>query len=246
MNLRRQSNTNPPTNLLVTIKTIHADVGESLNDDELTHLLRESTLPAEEGFTFLSFSNGYVMLSVPHQDPADWYPPQGWIAPDKERVANTIAETYELELYEPIDAISSFQNHHAGSAIVHHHFEFTDGRQTVITAHPLYLKVRLFGKSPEHRYAWEALSPLPLGPDLLHDISRLYEKQNKHKKPEPDDPAHSGKNASLHADEIPWAPGSLPRDLDDWLQTERLTEKARPIGSNEQPGATGSAVQRFP
>ena len=176
MNTQRQIPQDRPTNLLDTIKTIRAKVGEALNDDELTRFLQECTLPTEAGFAFLIFSNGHVTLSVPRQDPADWYPQVGWIAPEKERIAGAIAEKYGLSFYEPVDVISGFQNHHAGAATIHHHLEFTDGRQTVIVAHPLYLKVRLFGKSPDHRYAWEPLFPLPLGPDLLQDISSLYEK----------------------------------------------------------------------
>jgi hypothetical protein len=175
-NTRRQPLTYLPTNLLDTIKTLRAEVGEVLNDDEFTRFLRESVLPIEAGFAFLFFSNGYVTLSVPRQDPADWYPQQGWIAPRKERIARAIAQKYDLSFYEPVDVTSGFHNHHVGSAIVHHHLEFTDCRQAVIVAHPLYLKVRLFGKSPDNRYAWEALCPLPLGSDLLQDISRLYER----------------------------------------------------------------------
>lgn len=165
----------PPTNLLGAIKTVRAEVGEALNDEELTRFLRESILPTEAGFAFLIFSKGYVTLSVPHQDPADWYPQQCWIAPKKERIARVIAEKNGLQLYEPVDVTANACGPRAGTAIVHHHLEFTDGRQTVIVAHPLYLKVCLFGKSPDHRYAWEALCPLPLGPDLLQDVSRLYE-----------------------------------------------------------------------
>lgn len=237
LNSQRPPPIAPPTNLLGAIKTIRAVVGEALNDDELTRFLRESALPTEAGFAFLIFSKGYVMLSVPHQDPSDWYPRQGWIAPDKERIARAIAKKYELSLYEPMDMTSGFENHHAGSAIFHHHLEFTDGRQTVIVAHPLYLKVCLFGRSSDHRYAWEALCPLPLGPDLLQDVSRLYEKQNQRAKPEPDPPASFEKHARRRADEILRAPGSLPRDLDEWLRTEHelLAELKGPAG-----GTTGT------
>jgi hypothetical protein len=174
-NIQKPASICPPTNLLDAIKLTRAEVGEALNDDELTRYLRQFPWPTEAGFAFLIFSNGYVTLSVPHQDLADWHPQQGWITPWKEQIAKTIAEKYGLELYEPIDVSSRFQNHRAGIATVHHHLEFTDNRQSVIVAHPLYLKVCLFGKSSEHRYAWEPLCPLPLGPDLLRDISRLYE-----------------------------------------------------------------------
>ena len=249
MSLQGQPNAEPPTNLLDTIKTTRADAGEALNDDELTRLLREYPLPVEAGFAFLTFSDGCVTLSVPHQNPADWYPQQGWIAPDKERIAKMIAETCGLQLYEPVDVTSIVQNHHAGS-IAHHHFEFTDSRQTVIVAHPLYLKVRLFGKSPDHRYAWEAPCQLPLAPNLLQDFSPLYEKQNKRRKPATDTLKPSEIPARRGADEILRPANGLPRGLDDWLHAEcvPLAGGACPIGSNDQAGAADKCRnhQRFP
>jgi hypothetical protein len=51
--------------------------------------------------------------------------------------------------------------------------------------------------------------------------------QNNYKKLEFDDPAPSEKHAGRRADEILRAPGCLPRDLDDWLRTERDPETGK-------------------
>lgn len=167
-------NCKPGTHLLDTIRAIRASVGDGLNDDELTRLLRERTLPTEAGFAFLSFYDGCVTLTVPPQDLEDWYPKQGWLVPEKQKIAEAIAEKYKLSFYEPVDMTWSVQDPQSDSAAIHHHFELCDCRQCVIVVHPLYLKLRLFGKSPDHRFAWEPLCPLALGPDLLRDISTLY------------------------------------------------------------------------
>lgn len=179
INTQRPPTACPPRNLLGAIKAMRAEVGDALNDEELTRFLRESALPTEAGFAFSIFSKGYVTLSVPRQYPARWYPRQDWIAPRKERIARAIAEKYELSLYKPVDATACACDPQAGTAMVHHHLEFTDSRQIVIVAHPLYLKVCLFGKSPDHRYSWEPLCPLLFGPDLLKDLSRLYERKSE-------------------------------------------------------------------
>jgi len=160
--------------LLDTIKAIRAGIGDGLNDNELTRLMRESTLLGEAGFGFVCFCDGYVTLSVPEQDPASWYPEKGWIAPEKEKVAREIACEYGLSLYEPVNAATNFWHPQGDSAPVRHHLELTDRWQTVVVAHPQYLKIRLYGKSSDHRYSWEALYPLPLGPDLLQELSALY------------------------------------------------------------------------
>ena len=161
--------------LLDAIRAAKERVGEGLNDHELTRLLLLDTeLPTEAGFTFLSFSGGVVTLSVPKQDLKNWYPEQGWIAPAKEKVARALAEKYGLSLYEPVDTTTSFLHPPSDPEIARHHIELNDRWQAVIVAHPHYLKVRLLGKSPHHRYGWEALTPLALGPEILQDVSSLY------------------------------------------------------------------------
>jgi hypothetical protein len=116
------------------------------------------------------------MLTVPPQELADWYNDQGWIAPEKEKTARGIAKKYGLLLFEPVDTTSNFQSGQTPSPCVHHHVEMTNGRQTIIVAHPQFIKIRLFGKTPEHLYAWEALCPLTHGCDLLQDLSTLYQR----------------------------------------------------------------------
>jgi hypothetical protein len=114
------------------------------------------------------------MLAVPPQEMSDWYNDQGWISPEKEKTARVIAKKYGLLLFEPVDSTSTFQDLQTSATRVHHHLEMTNGRQTIIVAHPQFLKIRLFGKTPEHLYAWEALCPLPHRCELLQDISTLY------------------------------------------------------------------------
>ena len=174
--LNRQQITTPKwhPHLLDTIKTIRASVGDGLNDDELTRLLRETTLLSEAGFCFLSFSCGVVTLTVPEQDLTSWYPQKGWIAPQKEQLARAIAQKYELSLYVPVDAATSFWHPPSDPPAAHHHLELTDHWQTVVVIHPHYLKVRLYGKSSALPHLAETLCPLQLDSNLLRDLSALY------------------------------------------------------------------------
>lgn len=165
----------PSTHLLDAIRAIRECVGDGLNDDELTRLLRQTTLPTEAGFAFLSFCSGMVTLSVPLQDLANWYPEQGWIAPEKERNARAIAEKYGLLLGEPPDEPSTYRYPSSSSANKRHHLELWNRWDAIIVAHPNYLKVRLFGASSESRYVSDAKMPLLLGPDVLQDLSALYQ-----------------------------------------------------------------------
>lgn len=47
--------------------------------------------------------------------------------------------------------------------------------ETVVVAHPDYLKVRLFGARPDSRYVPDAKQTLPLSHDLLQDLAALYQ-----------------------------------------------------------------------
>jgi hypothetical protein len=163
------------THLLDAIRATRESVGEGLNDDEFTRLLQQTTLPTEAGFAFLSFCSGIVTLSVPQQDPAAWYPEKGWIAPEKEKVARAIAEKHGLSLGEPPDEASSFRFPRPDAANTHHHLELRNRWDAIIVAHPNYLKVRLFGASPDSRYTWNTRTPVILGPDLLQTLAALYQ-----------------------------------------------------------------------
>lgn len=165
----------PTTHLLDSIRAVRASIGEGLNDDELTRFLRQTGLPAEAGFAFLSISQEFVTMTVPQQNLANWYPEKGWIVAEKERIARAIAEKYELSLCESPDETSSFRFPSSDSSTVHHHLELTNRWETIIIAHPCYLKVRLFGTTSASRFLSDAKVPLLLGPELLQDLSALYQ-----------------------------------------------------------------------
>lgn len=155
--------------LLDAINSIWTSVGDALNDNDLTHFLAAAGLPAEAGFTFLSYSDGCVILAVPKQNPDDWCSETGAIAVAKEKIAGDIAKKYGLLLCEPIDGPPTFQ-----PQSVRRHLALANSRQTVVVVHPLFLKITLLGRSLEHVYGKEPQFPLRLGPDLLKDISLLY------------------------------------------------------------------------
>jgi hypothetical protein len=161
--------------LLDALRAARESVGEGLNDDELTRLLLLDTeLPTEAGFTFLSFSGGVVTLSVPQQDLAKWYPEKGWIAPEKEKTARAIAEKHQLALGEPPDLASSFHFPNSEEATVHHHLQLGTRRETVVVAHPKYLKVRICRDAAGGIFSMDERQPLTLGPELLQDLAALY------------------------------------------------------------------------
>ncbi len=149
--------------LLRRIISLRTTVGNGLNDEELTRLLRQEDLPSEDGFTFVSLSEGCATFSVPPQDPAKWYPEKGWIAPNKEAIARAIAENCGLSLHEPPDEQFTFT---PSGAEVHHHLEMGYQMETIVIAHPRYLKIRLFGFSGNR--------PLPLPRNLLERLAALY------------------------------------------------------------------------
>lgn len=162
------------TQLLDRVRAIRASVGDSLNEIEFTQLVKRLTLPAEAGFEFLNFSGGFVLLAVPQQDPANWYPEQGWIVAEKEQIARKIADKHELSFCEPPDTTPSSLFPGTEPPELHHHLELNNRWETVVVAHPYYLKVRLFGATSAILYARTAQSPLNLRAELLHDLSALY------------------------------------------------------------------------
>lgn len=171
---RRESARNGQS-LLEWIQAVRVGVGDGLNDAELTHLLREIVLPPEGCFRFLTYSEGFVTLVVPDQDPESWYPRQGWITEEKERLARGVAEKRGLRVCRPPDAIAGYRAPGDETRHVHHHLEFTNEVETLVVAHPWYLKVRLFGSYPGARYTGGSRNPLLHDPELLRDLSALYE-----------------------------------------------------------------------
>ena len=166
---------NSQIHLLDAIRASIESVGEALNDDELTRLLLLNTdLPTEAGFTFLSFCGGVVTLSVPKQDLAKWYPDQGRVSPEKEKIARELGEKYGLTLCEPPDRSSSSWFPDFEQARIHHHLELVARRETIIIAHPKYLKVRMYCDIADSGFTKKAAKPLALGPELLQELSALY------------------------------------------------------------------------
>jgi hypothetical protein len=162
---------NASTHLLDIIRLIRARVGDGPDDDEFTRLLKQTELPHEAGFAFLSYGNRFAMLSVPQQNLANWYPETGWIRAEKETIASAIAEKYNLSLCEPPDSVYPPLD----PPDPHHHLQLNDRRETIVIVHPQYLKVRLFGTTVPTIYAGTAHRPLLLGPDLLQDLSAFYQ-----------------------------------------------------------------------
>jgi hypothetical protein len=160
--------------LLDRIRAARASIGDGLNDTEFTMFLQQRALPAEAGFAFLCFSDGFVTLSVPPQDLKTWYPEQGWIRTEKEQVARSIATKYGISLCQPPDHAPQFVLPTPNSKGVHHHLEMTTEGHTTVIAHPQYLKICIFGSDTRARFSWSQ-HPLPLNPELLRDLSALYE-----------------------------------------------------------------------
>jgi len=162
------------THLLDSVIALRASVGDALAEDEFSCLLRESALPPEAGFTFLTFCAGFVTLNVPPQDLADWYPKSGWILPEKDSIARTIAAKYDLFLCEPPDVVTGCHYTGPDAQRVHHHLELGQNREIIVIAHPRFLKVRLYAGKSALLYAHAARSSLLLDPQLLTDLSALY------------------------------------------------------------------------
>jgi hypothetical protein len=158
------------THLLNCIRAFRTCVGDGLNDFEFTQLLGQSGLPSEAGFEFVSYCERFVTLSVPKQEDACWFPEKGWILPEKEKLARTLAEKYGLSLCMPPDALYVC----CDAPQPHHHLEMSNKWETIIVAHPRYLKVRAFAATDPTRSTRTALRPLQMGPELLKDLSGLY------------------------------------------------------------------------
>jgi hypothetical protein len=156
--------------LLNFIQALREEAGDELSEEGFVRLLKKTELPTESGFAFVSYCDRFVTLSVPQQDPENWYPAKGWILPAKVKIAKAIGDKYGLSLYEPPDvAYPPFDkpNHH-------HHMELGNRNETIIIAHPQFLKIRLFPATNFFCSTVPAYPPFPLGPHLLQDLSGLY------------------------------------------------------------------------
>jgi hypothetical protein len=161
--------------LLSRIVSLRKIVGDGLSDEELTCLLREEALLAEDGFTFVSLSDGCGTFSVPPQDLAKWYCKNGLITPEKEATARVIAEKCGLSLYEPPDECRPGQYPEIGPSRMVHHLQLTNDLETIAVAHPHYLKIRLFASAEKRPFSLrEDIRPLHLPTDLLGQLAALY------------------------------------------------------------------------
>jgi len=211
--------------LLETVRALQASVRDDLDDNEVTRLLRESALPTEAGFRFLSFSDCFVTLTVPRRELVNWYREKGWIVPKKEGIARAIAKKYELSLLEPPDVNSSALYPRPDSPGPHHHLELSNGRETVVVAHPQYLKIRLFSRPSGFLHTPGARIPLLLSPELLRDLSFLYKSES----------VLGGGKASLREDDVISEPTEVMKPSSHAKGMERRQPHQRKNGSATNP-----------
>jgi hypothetical protein len=150
--------------LLGLIRQSRQTVSSGLADEEFTFFLLKKKLPTEAGFEFLCFHDGCVSLTVPPQDDRCWHPSTGWVSAVKEKLAEAFARKHRLTVSEPPDSSLLFLL--PDGAKLNHHLRFSDRRETVVIAHPEYLKIRL--------YSSDKNLMLPLAQDLLSDLAALY------------------------------------------------------------------------
>jgi len=143
--------------ILQKIRQIRRSAGTSLNDIELTELIKVKGDVHESGFRFLTLNNNFALFDVPNQDISLWYKEDGWVSEEKEQLLNTIADKLGLKIVEPPDYPK------LDLSTIHHHFELFSGKIKVMTIHPKFLKVLVSDHPiiPEH--------------NLLHQLSSLYE-----------------------------------------------------------------------
>lgn len=157
--------------LVNNVVELRKDVGDGLNDFEFTFLLHRKLGAPIDGFSILSFSEGTITLNVPEQDLNKWFSETAWIEPSKEAEARAIAARYGLNLCEPPDKLSYI----LPSPRAHHHLELVTRWETVVVAHPLYLKIRIFSVGADNRVIWTPkISQPPVAP-LTADLVSLYE-----------------------------------------------------------------------
>ena len=239
-----QAATTHGSGLLDAIVELHGLVGDGLTDQDLTCLLHASGLPTEAGFAFLSFSHHCATLSVPPQDLADWYPPTGWIAPEKERRATAIAAKYQLALCQPPDQdVGVFPRLDAPP--VRHHLELANAGETVIAVHPCYLRIRLFAALPGTRHLPGApLLPIPFGPSLLQELSSLYPVGVVRTAPQLRDWSQLSAGQAFSPDpgnlgELEWASGALGEEWTQMFEQPLKPTAGHTVNGSRSPSRQG-------
>jgi hypothetical protein len=146
--------------LIQRIRELKESVGTSINDCELTALIKAKGDLTESGFRFFMLYDNFALFDVPNQDISKWYREDGWLSEGKEKILSLIAEKLELEILEPPDYAKW------GHSSAHHHFELHSGMRKVIIVHPKFLKILI----PDY--------PIFPEQDLLSQLSALYEQAN--------------------------------------------------------------------
>jgi hypothetical protein len=146
-----------PKPLLQRIRDIRESVGTSINDLELTALIKGMGDVSESGFRFLTFYNHFALFDVPKQDISKWYREDGWLSEEKEETLRLIVKELRLKILKPPDYPQ------LDISDIHHHFELYSGTRKVIIIHPKFLKILV----PD--------TPILPEQDLLSQLSKLYE-----------------------------------------------------------------------
>jgi hypothetical protein len=153
-------------NLLEHIRTMRTEVGDELSDNEFTRLMWESKPPRQDGFTFLSFCDRFVMCGVPKQRTEDWYEEKGWIKKEKIEIAKKIGEKYHFTFSQPPDS----KNQSADNPRPHHHLQLSSPQETMVIIHPHFVKIRLYTIASHTTRVERPLQKC----ELLKDLGELY------------------------------------------------------------------------
>ena len=149
---------------------LRCSIGDGLNDFEFTEFIKSRLPSSNDGFGILSFSEGCLTLSVPPQDPTNWYGDKCAIARPKEDRARTIADRHQLTLCEPPDKLV----YGSPGPNAHRHLEFANRWNTVAVAHPLYLKLRVCSGGEHHDAPVDSEAAISQCARLLGDLTVLY------------------------------------------------------------------------
>jgi hypothetical protein len=148
---------------------LRRSVGDSLTDAQFTEIAARILPRQSGGFAFGCYSDGCIILNVPKQDLGKWYSAGRWISAAKEEVARRIAERFELALCEPPDR----RDYIIPPASAHHHVELIKGSESMVVAHPLFLKIRVFSESPMKHF-WARHEHLPDAEELFEAFRELF------------------------------------------------------------------------
>jgi hypothetical protein len=149
---------------------LRCSIGDGLNDFEFTEFIKSRLPSSSDGFGILSFSEGCLTLSVPEQQPANWYGEKCAIARPKEDSARAIADRHQLTLCEPPDKLV----YGSPGPGAHRHLEFANRWNTVAVAHPLYLKLRVCSGGEHHDAPVDSEAAMERSAGLLRELTALY------------------------------------------------------------------------